>query len=170
MKKIIFILSAFLLLASCKEIQFADGRIPAEYLEQAQKFAGTYQGQFEGEKGSLTIAFNGDRPEVSFSSGRGHRDLLGGECDSMIGQIVSAEVSSKKNIKFVTFAFDPGACSKIQGRHLYLLTDKLASKGMIKVQVLDHIDEMTTIGDCSKFGCGIEVIERRVYLEGSFQK
>jgi hypothetical protein len=79
----------FILTLGCERVTTKDGTIPAEYMAIAQKYAGEYHGQFEGQNGTMTLALEGNRPVLSFRSSDGSTDLLGLGCNSTIGAIAA---------------------------------------------------------------------------------
>jgi hypothetical protein len=57
-KKLSFVLSVAALavtMSACKSVDTPDGKIPAEYVDMAKTYEGTYEGQFDGLKGELTF-------------------------------------------------------------------------------------------------------------------
>jgi len=116
----LFVLSIF----GCKNVDIENGMIPDEYLGEASKFVGSYDGNFKGQAGTITVALHGNHMALTFAGANGGNDLLPG-CRSVIGDLTQITVSEKSNgnyeLKRATFAFDPNLCSEqVQGRHLYL--------------------------------------------------
>jgi hypothetical protein len=115
-----------LALSGCKSIDVVEGRLPAEALELAQKFTGTYSGSLRLEdsdgpsrnlgdiQATLTLE-NGDRPVLSFNV-----DTLGDtRCASQVGALGSLVVNDKETQIQGAFAFDPANCrNRVEGRRM----------------------------------------------------
>lgn len=108
---------ALLLFSACQEIEIEDGRIPAQYLEQAQQLVGDYPGVMEREAATLTIALDGDKLILT-----ANRDLLGGACESSIGDLLAIrgrERDGVTELRSAKFAFDANQCSfNVEGNRL----------------------------------------------------
>jgi hypothetical protein len=102
-------------LAGCREAKIDDGLIPPEYLSQAQRVVGTYQGSLsiDSDPGAwgyfpsntrtakLTISIYGRRPQFLFS-----RDYASDNCRTSIGRLQSVRISDRGQLESATFEFD----------------------------------------------------------------
>lgn len=114
-----------LLALGCQRASVRDGRVPAEVLPQARALSGLYLGKFAGREGKLRLALVGDRPVVLWQDAQDRRpggDLLDPRCGSRVGRLKELRTRVTENgtekIRSAVFAFDPGACSSVQGRTL----------------------------------------------------
>ena len=121
MKAILLTVLAALALAGCREVEVPNGEIPTQYMGAAQKYMGTYQRTDRGGMGELTIEMRGQKVVAMY---RGNpNDLIGAGCGSQIGLLKTITVDEKGSeyiLKGAKFAFDPGACTEVQGRQLHL--------------------------------------------------
>ncbi|MFL5812065.1 MAG: hypothetical protein ACJ763_00690 [Bdellovibrionia bacterium] len=103
--------------SACKTIETPDGKIPAEYVDAAKKYEGTYHGHFEHMAGDLTLKIEGTTPVLTFTDGQGN-DIMGKGCGSSIGLMKSVTVSDGDQVAIqdATFQFNPGYCG--EGREL----------------------------------------------------
>ena len=120
-----YLVLAFLILTSvaCKRVETKDGTVPPEYVSVAKNYEGTYQGNFEGMNGTLTISMDGNRPVAKFVSANGDTDIIGRSCRSSINNLVAITPQEKNNqirVDSAEFAFNPGACNYIYGRVLFI--------------------------------------------------
>lgn len=112
-KTIGFAFAMIVATAGCrKTLDITNGEIPPQYLDQAQQLGGVYQGQMNNEPGTLTLAFDGNRPRIRFSNANGN-DLLNNHCNSKVGPLVKVIASGTPDnlhISSAVFKFDPGSC------------------------------------------------------------
>lgn len=109
---VLIALSVFSL--ACERIPSTDGTVPAEYLEVARKYEGSYSGKFEGVKGTLTLKLEENRPVVSFVAVNGGSDILGGNCDATISElkaIIPEKNNNEVRVDEAEFAFSAGRCN-----------------------------------------------------------
>lgn len=135
---------ALLAFAGCKTVDIKDGQVPAQYLSQAKKLAGTYKGDFEGVPGNLIISFNGNKPTLTYQNKRGE-DILNNNCHSEFGNLLKVTIKSEnKNptVSSALFDFDAGGCSlMVRGRDASL-SFKETDKGMrISINILKELDQ-----------------------------
>lgn len=113
MKKIILPFVIILLLAACERVATKDGTVPNEYMSVAKLYLGDYTGQLEGVNGTLTLSLEGNRPVLKFVGSNGNSDILGGNCDAIIGQL-AAITPEKKNdqirVDAAEFSFSGNKC------------------------------------------------------------
>ena len=91
-------------------------------LATAQVFAaditGSYQGEFGGRKGTLTLT-NNNGYALTFVGVDGSSDLIGEGCNSVVGPV--AEVKMKNGeVKSLAFEFSAGTCFQVEGRELFV--------------------------------------------------
>lgn len=134
MKRLLLSVVALLALASCKTVKFENGEVPSQYLSQAKKLEGVYQGSFQGLRGKLVISFEGNRPYVRMTDNAG-RDLALPQCRANIHQLKWAYINNKKQVKSVGFYFHPGSCF-VEGRELVLDFNK--DYNVISASILDR--------------------------------
>lgn len=112
-----FSIVTLLLLAGCDEVKIEDGRIPAEYLDEAAAATGTYAGTMDSRAVSLNVSLIGDRLRVQASP-----DFLGTGCDSSFGNLEKVRVEREGNsysLESATFAFAPNFCApSVVGREV----------------------------------------------------
>lgn len=135
---------ALLLVAGCKTVDIQDGQVPSQYLSQAKKLAGTYNGNFDGTPGSLTISFNGNKPVLTYANKRGD-DILNNNCHSEFGNLLKVTIKSENKNPTVSDAlydFDAGGCSLfVRGREASL-SFKQTDKGMrINISILRDVTQ-----------------------------
>lgn len=142
-----------LFLTACPRIELKNGEVPAQYMSEAQKLAGQYQGEFDRKEGVIEISFSQNRPAVKFLDRTNlslSRDLLYEGCNSSINQIKAIDVkklnsrnpdgSDQYRLNQADFAFYPGQCpDEVLGREIYMSFSK--DYQVIKVSILDHYDE-----------------------------
>ncbi|MGZ3742566.1 MAG: hypothetical protein ACXWRE_08120 [Pseudobdellovibrionaceae bacterium] len=113
----------FLLITACKTVDIKDGRVPSQYLSEAQKLAGTYKGSFNRVPGNLTISFQGDKPVVAYHNSHGD-DILNNNCHSSFGNLLQVTVKEAHHTPYISnadFDFDAGDCSlMVSGRDISL--------------------------------------------------
>lgn len=121
MKLTIVSLISLLLLTAC-EVATPDGDIPAQYVALAQDYTGVYQGKFEKTEGTLDLRIDSyNRPILKFTAIDGNSDIIGKDCQSVIGDLVSVYPRKKKGkvwLASATFAFNPSRCRSIEGRSI----------------------------------------------------
>jgi hypothetical protein len=177
MKALSLLLISVLALAGCKTIEIENGQIPAEYLETAKQFEGTYSGSFLGKSGSITLALNGDKPTLSYQDKDGN-DLLGTNCNSQINNLMWIKGKEKNDtpvLQGAAFALDAGNCRlNVQGKEVVLAFSNQYQT--IKVYVLE---ETRWERKCRwepgnpPYNSGREVCEYNqapIYLTGKFNK
>ncbi|MES3037225.1 MAG: hypothetical protein V4736_04890 [Bdellovibrionota bacterium] len=140
MKKILIAIAAIALFAGC-EGSVKDGKIPAKYISVAQKYNGTYSGQFEGQ--SMDLNLNVDSLGyvlVTFKNALGANSLLS-DCQAQVGKLKSFSASEKENrVKSATFKFTAKGCD-IDGREAYFTFPK---SGGIEVAIVEREHTVTT--------------------------
>ncbi|WP_415064269.1 hypothetical protein [Bdellovibrio sp.] len=134
MKRFILMLLATTALVACKTIEIENGEVPDEYLARAKKLEGVYSGSFEGRRGEMTIAFEGNRPVLSFKDSRGD-SFMPSSCKSSINDLKWVYVNRKEAVDSAAFYFDPGTCF-IQGREVVLYFSK--DYNTINVRILEY--------------------------------
>jgi hypothetical protein len=133
----------FLLLAGCKTIELENGVIPAEYLDQAQRFVGQYEGHFNGFKGVLTVSMKQNQPSIQWKDRRGN-DLLAPKCKSQVGlaKSIYTETNNQQTIvREITFSFDPGQCIEVEGRQLTIKFFPHGDRHRIVATILNKMDQ-----------------------------
>lgn len=166
--------AAVFVFTACEEVDIVDGRIPAEYLEQAEAIVGDYQGVMERSPATLSVRLDGDRLVMTSD-----RDLIGEGCESRIGDLTKVRVEKEDDVVEVdgaTFAFDPNLCSfNIEGESLQLRIKERNGVLNFDASILSYVD---WVEDC-RIECGHpnggcrRVCNRRAeynYLRGRFQK
>lgn len=133
MKKLLLGLLAFGFLTAC-ETSIKDGKVPAKYISEAQKYVGTYHGEFEGRQMDLTLAIRADGLAVlSVRDLNGSTELIN-RCNSKIGNLISANVGNTDNkVKSVSFSLDRGNC-RVEGRQVTL---ELSGSNQINAYVVE---------------------------------
>lgn len=118
----LLILTPFLALNAVAD-DTPDGTIPNKNLATMEAYVGTYTGKFDGRRGAITVALEGNRPVVSFEANDGSTDLVGESCGSSIGQLTNIDFDQKstgEEVDYAVFEFSPGSCLMIRGRTLTL--------------------------------------------------
>jgi hypothetical protein len=114
-KKITSLLSMALVavaVSACQTIETPDGKIPAEYVDAAKKYEGTYHGHFDNKVGDLTLKIEGTTPVLTYTDSQGN-DIMGKGCGSSIGLMKSVTVDGDPvSIQDATFMFNPGYCGE----------------------------------------------------------
>lgn len=111
--KLFLSLALVLSALACKRVTTIDGTIPAEYLTLAQRYEGSYRGDFEDKKGTLTLKLEGNRPFLTFIGEDGTHEMLIDHCESQIQDLVAiTPEKSNKDIKVdsAEFSFSGGRC------------------------------------------------------------
>lgn len=166
-------------LAACKDVKTPDGKIPADYVDEAQAYMGTYDGKFDGRRGTITLSLNGDRPVVQFNSDSGSNDIAGNNCNSEVGQLESVDIDKKKDqyeLDSATFSFHPGNCFEIQGRELTLsFKHKKGQPYKMSASIFYREEQDYNPPNCfDQYGrpypCNGNGNRYPVYLNGSFKK
>lgn len=165
-------------LAACNEIDIPNGRIPAEHKAMAEKYLGTYSGEFEGRNAQFTLSMDSEnRVLMHFQDTRGN-DLIAPNCGSIIGdlkQIRGDEKNGQKILKFASFDFHSGSCVNVQGEMLELFFDHKRD-GSIEMsgRLLDYVEHYEDCywdvipGGGSRRRCTLRVMNH--YLGGEFLK
>lgn len=117
MKKAILLATCLLALTGCEKIDLVDGRVPKEYLSQAQALVGTYNGQFNGLAMQLIVSMNEDQPRFALVNSQGN-DLLEARCASQIGLVKSIELDSNHVLEMATIDFNPNNCVSVLGKQI----------------------------------------------------
>ncbi len=109
--------AAAFVFTACEEVDIVDGRIPAEYLEQARSIEGEYSGMMERQAVTLNLRLDGDRLVLNSD-----RDLIGEGCESVIGDLTKVRVDQEDGntvVEGAKFDFDANMCAfNIEGRSL----------------------------------------------------
>lgn len=171
MKRLLLSAVALLALASCKTVKFEDGEVPSQYLAQAKKLEGVYQGSFQGLRGKMIVSFEGNRPYVRMVDTAGG-DLVLPHCRANIHQLKWAYINNKKQVKSVGFYFHPGSCF-VEGRELVLDFNK--DYNVITASVLDRrlVDRRCRweVYDPRRGPQEVcEYVTRDIYLTGKFSR
>lgn len=117
MKRILSLGLATIALVGCNGVfQIENGRVPAEYLEQAKQVEGEYTGKIGRKTASMRIQFEGDKPVLTMTDPAGER------CEAEIGNLETVYYQKRSNpvrITGVAFAFDANKCSHdVQGKQV----------------------------------------------------
>ncbi|WP_413288566.1 hypothetical protein [Bdellovibrio sp. HCB337] len=132
LSKVLLSALALAFVAGCKTVDIKDGRVPTQYLSHAKKLAGTYKGEFNGVPGTLTIAFNGNKPVVTYQNRNG-TDILNNNCHSQIGDLLQVTVKNEKKkpeVSNAVFDFEAMGCALlVRGRDISL-SFKETDKGL----------------------------------------
>ncbi len=104
----------------CKQVNIPNGEIPAQYLDLAKTYMGTYSGNFSGNNGSLKLELVGSKVVGTFSGEV--NDILGDvRCGSIIGNLTSIQIDdSARVLQAAKFDFSPNQCNFVMGRSLNL--------------------------------------------------
>lgn len=89
-----------------------DGRIPHEYIDDAQQYMGKYKGEFDGKYTEMDVYMQYDKPYVVVQNDYGN-DLIGQDCHSQVGQlqeVVGYQNNGQAQLAEATFQFDEGYC------------------------------------------------------------
>ncbi|MNJ99742.1 hypothetical protein D3C87_175230 [compost metagenome] len=169
MKRILLIAAAALALTACKT-EIKDGEVPSEHLSRAKQLEGVYNGSFQGRRGELTIAFEGNRPTLSFKDSKGV-GFVADRCQAVVNDLKWVEVTRKGAIEGAGFFFDSGYCM-MDGREVVL--DFSSSQRKITVSIRES---RTTRQRCRWEGGGhmpprqvCETIFEDRYLTGKFSR
>lgn len=105
-----------LVFVSCRQVEFEDGRIPREYLEEVARYAGNYRGSFLEQNGTLKFRLDGNYAYLEFRGDTGYDILMG--CEAYVGEIRKAKFDGScfgptKGLESVTFSFYPGHCADV---------------------------------------------------------
>lgn len=124
--------------AACNEVDVTDGRVPAEYLDVAMRYAGDYAGKMGDQEGVLHLTFEGDRPVLTFTDSEGNpKDLIDARCESRLGNLQRFRGKDEnQRLSWVEFGFDPNECATMEGRKIYFKVGKLGQR--LKAEILDH--------------------------------
>ena len=122
MKKffVLAVLPLVFALTACKQVDVPNGEVPAQYLELAKTYMGSYSGNFEGNPGTITLSLVGNKVMTSFKGQV--NDILGDiRCNSQIGDVATIQIDNKeKYLQYASIHFSPNACGAVQGRSLAL--------------------------------------------------
>ena len=139
MKKflVLAVLPFMFALTSCKEVAVPNGEVPAQYLDLAKSYMGSYSGNFEGNSGTLTLSLVGNKVVTSFKGQV--NDILGDvRCNSQIGDVTSIQIDDKEKVlQYANIHFSPNACGAVQGRSLTLHFSKDAAS--FRAQILGEV-------------------------------
>ncbi len=104
-----------LALVSCNSVKIENGEVPDGYLDAAAQFVGDYDGEFNGQKGTLSVSLDGNKLRLEFSNSAGN-DIIDSACESSIGDLVSVSVRDLGDGEYVfrraSFNFSPNKCSQ----------------------------------------------------------
>lgn len=176
MKKLTFIkafgLSIFLGLTACKEVKFNNGEVPEKYMDQAKGLEGSYNGQFNGRTGKLSILFQGNKPYLIFE-GTDTKDIIGNQCDSQFGDLQTAYINNSKKLESVTFAFRPNNCVSVHGESITLLFNSDYTKIGARILLNQYMEkkcdyEFGGPGGGMREVCHYEPVDK--YLTGKFRR
>jgi hypothetical protein len=161
--------SVFVLSGCNQPVKVVDGKVPAQYLPQAQAVMGNYVGSFGGVATTLTATLKDDRVVLTSSV-----DLLGAYCGSSFGLLTSAWATGSSDqdasLTEATFDFNAGKCSAyVLGQSVTL---SFNSPTQFSMQLLDHMDQ---VEHCEVVGgpyphqeCRMESVP--VYVQGDFKR
>lgn len=171
---------ALLAFSGCKTVDIKNGEVPAQYLSQAKKLAGTYKGEFEGVPGNLVISFNGNKPVLTYVNKRGE-DILNNNCHSSFGDLLKVTIKNEnKNptVSSALFDFDAGGCSlMVRGRDASLSFKQTDAGMRLRINILKEVYQRqvcTVIGGNPSQGvppqqsCHWE--QTPVYMYGTFTR
>lgn len=177
MKNILITLSLLVMACACNRVSTPDGQIPAEYIEVAKNYTGTFSGNFEGTPGKLIISLEGTRAIARFEAASGDTDILGRGCASSINQLLAINPAKKDNqirVNGAEFAFNPGSCY-VANRVLYVSFKHTGSNPReAKVSVIEGYETQWR-EQCQWDAQGRQYCNRYaenvpVYLTGKFSK
>lgn len=177
MNKLIVFSIMTLALMGCKTIEISNGNVPNEYLAQAKKLEGTYDGSFFGKRGSLEVSFEGSHAVLKYHD-EDQSDLLGRGCNSVINDLMWIRGKEKHGETVLTeagFALDAANCRfQVQGHEVVLSFSK--NYEQINVSVLEENRFERTChweGGDPRFGGGREYCDVKqvpYYRYGKFIK
>lgn len=172
LSKITILLAMILSLSACKEVTFKNGEVPDQYMDQAKELEGTYNGQFNGQKGRLSILFQGNKPYLVFEGERSE-DILGNACESEFGLLKSAYFNNSKKLESVTFSFNPNRCVYVMGNTITLQFSSDYKKVAPRILYEQRMErkceyEFGGPGGGMREVCRYE--PKEVYLTGKFRK
>lgn len=159
---------------ACQEVDIVDGRIPAEYLEQAQAIVGDYTGAMEREAITLSVRLDGDKLIMTSD-----KDLIGEGCESTIGDLTKVRVDKDDDVVEVegaTFAFDPNLCGfNVEGETLQFSIRERNGNVRLDASILAYQDWVEDCHiECGAPGSGCRRVCRwrseNRYLRGRFNK
>jgi hypothetical protein len=154
----------------------------------AQAYMGTYAGSFNGDRGSLTLAFSGRKVVVTYRDASGSTDILDARCNSRFGDLVSVDVSKDKSassggkavykLDSATVEFDPNRCwGSVDGRAIVLDFSRKNGRTRVDASILYRQDyERRCRIDPGNPRAGVppheycENVPVTQYLTGRFQK
>jgi len=106
-------------LTSCKDVKIENGKIPAEFLEVAQGFTGTFHGEFLNQLVDLDVSIDQNNVLHIVPS----RDLFGESCETSVNLLQRLSLKEKNKNYYISsavVALDPGRCGRMfEGRMLY---------------------------------------------------
>ncbi len=131
MKLVVAILSILTLgLTACKQtVKTENGQIPAEYLEEARQYTGSFVGQFNNEQVQMNLSLSGSKAHLEFD--KNSNGLLVNNCRvnprsrsnpyMSIGDLkyLTIDDKSKARVFALTFKLNHN-CSNIQGNEVIL--------------------------------------------------
>ncbi len=130
-------------LSGCDEVDTPDGNIPADAVSTAQKYEGTYRGQFDGQNGTITLHLNDRQVIANFQSVTGSTGLIRG-CSSTVGQLQSfkaTEDHGNYKLENLTFQFRGNACG-VDGRQVILQFEHNGSAISFIAKILEEHPQM----------------------------
>lgn len=164
--------------SGCDDVDIKDGRIPAEYLEQARALEGVYPGQMDRKPVDLSIQMAGDKVILTSSA-----DILGEGCQSFIGNLRKVSVDKTNQgyrVKGAKFDFNPGRCSiNVSGKSLNFTLKQRGEKTELVASLMQSTEWRRECHvECSHGGphggtiCKnvCESVPYSVYLNGKFVK
>ncbi len=132
MKLSLLICSLFLLsLTACNEvIRTKNGQIPAEYMEEARKYTGSFTGMFNGERTHMKLSLDGNKPKLEINLNS--NNLLVNNCKTkkrdksqprmVIGDLEYLIVDKDEDTPVVEMQFDlKHNCKNVQGKQVMLV-------------------------------------------------
>ncbi|MDR3606134.1 MAG: hypothetical protein P4M08_02005 [Oligoflexia bacterium] len=170
-KYLVLMLAVFGASACEKEIQIIDGKIPAQYLPEAQAVMGSYSGIFDDNSNVLTAQLSGNY--VSLTA---QQDLLDPRCQSHIGSLktvgVTKDGQQNPHITSAAFDFDPNDCVSFSGRSLELF---FQSNGVVHARLLQTYEPVPQCSAAGGYPGGVPIQNCwtdyvPVYLTGTFSK
>jgi hypothetical protein len=158
MKTLLVLLTATLLVGCNEKIDIEDGEIPAEYLESAGPYLGTYQGVYQQESASMVISLEGRMPKVEFENST---SLLPNECPYQIGSLKYVTLRKKGSLKSAVFELIHDC--RVKGRELELNFSKNTKR--VKVYILEKWEEV-----CGPTGLDHDAcVSAPTYLSGKLE-
>jgi hypothetical protein len=169
------------LFAGCeKRVDTPNGELPSAYVPYAQKYVGTYEGQFKGVPARLMLSLNGNFPSLSIVTARGDflGEMINRDCQASIGGLTKAISEGKKEdfqLTGLEFGLFPNLCQRdVDGRYIELRFEEKNGVVEVSAQVLHYTTESTT---CRSYrdpdgGSDFDCTDHTHYhfLDGEFRK